>query len=163
MERREGRKEGSDEAGWKKQEDCSLMEEGRGEEGSETGAAWDGRSGDKLSDTVEFATESGSECPCGGAGELFLDGERREEKRDREEGREGGGGRRRGPFVPRPSTSEDRSTNRRRRKTEGLEVEVGRRRRVATRWAAIARSLARSVAGNVGRIRKCVRQRRKRL
>ena len=26
----EGRKEGSDEAGWKKQEDCSLMEEGRG-------------------------------------------------------------------------------------------------------------------------------------
>ena len=66
------------------------MEEGRGEEGSETGAAWDGRSGDKLSDTVEFATESGFECPCGGGGELFLDGERREEKRDREEGREGG-------------------------------------------------------------------------
>ena len=107
------------------------MEEGRGEEGSETGAAWDGRSGDKLSDTVEFATESGFECPCGGGGELFLDGERREEKRDREEGREGGreggGGRRRGPFVPRPSTSEDRSTNRRRRKTEAFEVEVGKR------------------------------------
>ena len=70
-----------------------------------------------MSDTVEFATESGFECAYGGGGVLLLDGERREEKRDdREEGREGGGGRRRGPFVPRPSTSEDRSTNRRRRR-----------------------------------------------
>ena len=79
-----------------------------------------------MSDTVELATESGFECPCGGGGELFLDGERREEKRDREEGRRADA-RRRGPFVPRPSTSEDRSTNRRRRKTEAFEVEVGKR------------------------------------
>ena len=131
MERREGgtdgRKEGSDEAGWKKQEDCSLMEEGRGEEGSETGAAWDGRSGDKLSDTVEFATESGFECPCGGGGELFLDGERREEKRDREEGREGG-----------RAEADDggvRSFLARRRQRIDLQTEGGgRRRRSKWKW-----------------------------
>ena len=56
---RDGRKEGSDEAGWRKQEDCSLMEGGR--EG-ETGAAWVGRSRDKLGDIGDCATESGIEC-----------------------------------------------------------------------------------------------------
>ena len=103
------------------------MEEGRGEEGSETGAAWDGRSGDKLSDTVEFATESGFECPCGGGGELFLDGERREEKRDREEGREGG-----------RAEADDggvRSFLARRRQRIDLQTEGGgRRRRSKWKW-----------------------------
>ena len=157
MERREGgtegRKEGSDEAGWKKQEDCSLMEEGRGEEGSETGAAWDGRSGDKLSDTVEFATESGFECPCGGGGELFLDGERREEKRDREEGREGGrrrtteGSVRSSPVDVRGSIYKQKEEEDGGVRSGSGEEERRRRRRVATRWAAIARSLARALGG----------------
>ena len=154
MERREGgtegRKEGSDEAGWKKQEDCSLMEEGRGEEGSETGAAWDGRSGDKLSDTVEFATESGFECAYGGGGVLLLDGERREEKRDdREEGREGGrrrtteGSVRSSPVDVRGSIYKQKEEEDGGVRSGSGEEERSRRsrRRVATRLAAIARSL----------------------
>ena len=64
-----------------------MQSDGGRERGSETAAAWDGRSRDKLSDTVELATESGFECPCGGDGEGKEGG--KEGQGRREGGKEG--------------------------------------------------------------------------
>ena len=135
---RDGRKEGSDEAGWRKQEDCSLMEGGR--EG-ETGAAWVGRSRDKLGDIGDCATESGIEClsvaECssktgkGGKGE------------------EGGGSVRSSAVVGGSIYKQKEE------EAAAFEVEVGKRRR---KRVGESGGCDRSVAGNIRRIGKCARQ-----